>query len=67
MTNILEHPDITRTLRTGYNKPQRPVRDYEFPQFRICGVGGCEDVAKIKVNGINHCWECAGDVGIEKL
>ncbi len=45
MDNMLEHPDITRTLATGY-----PGIDPEPPLCLICG-GPCEKMFREKATG----------------
>lgn len=59
--NDLQCPLITQVERTGYTKST------EQQEYTILDACECSEVAKIKINGILHCWDCAEDAGVERL
>jgi hypothetical protein len=65
MSNVIEHPDITRTIKTGYPKPQ--VTEYTFKSLQdVCDV--CDEFqADIKFKGTLLCSKCANEERIEIL
>ena len=52
---ILEHPDITRTLRTGYPYPIKPVEPVD-PAFIVTDEEFAEIVATRKKSGSDDKW-----------
>ena len=52
---ILEHPDITRALRTGYPAPIKPVEPVD-PAFIVTDEEFAEIVATRKKSGSDDKW-----------
>jgi hypothetical protein len=65
MSNVIEHPEITRTLKKGYPKPQ--VTEYTFKSLQdVCDV--CDEYsADIKFKGTLLCSSCALEENIKIL